>query len=357
MTRRALVWLLLAAVLLGGGLLIAAVSSRPGTPLDPTSADDGGSRALVHVLARFGVSVSATTSLDTALAGGGRRAVVVTDPDAYSDAQLRRLTSVDRLVLIRPGTRAAAAADGLQPDPTREPADVPGCHDAGALAAGRVDLPGDALPYLAGKAGATSCYGGVLLTGPRRAVLGSADVLRNDTLTADGVAALDVNAITDSRRVRAVVWLRPGADAAGSGPASVWDLFPGGAYRAFWWLAAVLVLLAVWRARRLGGVVSEPLPVVVRAAELVEGHGRLYARAGARDRAAATLRTATVRRLGIRLGLPRTASADEVGAAVAPLVGRSPREVSQVLAGPVPSDDQELMRLARHLDELEEAAT
>jgi hypothetical protein len=103
--------------------------------------------------------------------------------------------------------------------------------------------------------------------------------------------------------------------------------------------------------------VTEPLPVVVRSAELVEGHGRLYARAGARDRAAAALRHATSVRLAARLGLPRGAPADQVAVAVAPVVGRSPAETAGILAGPPPADDAALMRLAHDLDHLEAAAS
>ena len=54
-----------------------------------------------------------------------------------------------------------------------------------------------------------------------------------------------------------------------------------------WWPIAVaqaavaFVVVAVWRGRRLGPILSEPLPVTVRAAETVEGHGRLYYRLNA----------------------------------------------------------------------------
>jgi len=68
-------------------------------------------------------------------------------------------------------------------------------------------------------------------------------VFRNDHLAARGVAALDVNAITDSRRLTSVVWLLPGADVAGPGPASIWDLFPPGAGRVVWWAVVVGVLV------------------------------------------------------------------------------------------------------------------
>jgi hypothetical protein len=104
-------------------------------------------------------------------------------------------------------------------------------------------------------------------------------------------------------------------------------------------------------------VVTEALPVIVRSAELVEGHGRLYVRAGARDRAAAALRHATALRLAARLGLPRGAPAGQVAVAVAAVVGRSSAETAGILAGPPPVDDAGLMRLALDLDHLEAAAS
>jgi hypothetical protein len=356
--RRARLWLVLVAIVVAGSALIGALSDQPGRPLDPASAHKNGSKALVRLLEQYGATVTTTSSVDTALQRAGSAAVVVTAPDEYSNAQLRRLAGrAARLVLARPGTRAGhAVAAGLEPGP------VSGggrgfavCGDRGAAAAGEVQFPADTVGYLPGRSGTTACFAGALLTATRLAVLGSADLLRNDHLDNDGVAALDINAITDSRRLDSVVWLLPGSDTAGPGPASVWDLFPAGAHRAFWWLAAVGALTAVWRARRLGGVVPEPLPVVVRAAEVVEGHGRLYARAGARDRAASALRAAAVTRLGSRLGLPRGASAEQVGVAAAPVVARSPAEVVAVLAGAQPADDLALMRLAADLDELESA--
>ena len=67
-------------------------------------------------------------------------------------------------------------------------------------------------------------------------------------------------------------------------------------------LFIAVVLVAGWRARRLGPVVEEPLPVVVRAAEVTEGRARLYRRAKARDRAANELRRATVESAGAAAG-------------------------------------------------------
>jgi hypothetical protein len=59
----------------------------------------------------------------------------------------------------------------------------------------------------------------------------------------------------------------------------------------------------------------------------------------------------------VRLGLPRGADAVDVAAAVAYAVHRPAADVARVLAGPVPADDTELIRLAADLDELEAAVS
>ena len=357
--RNVRLWVSLAAVVALGAVAVGAVVNQPGRALDINSPDKNGSKALGVLLEKYGAHVEQTSDLDTALADASRSAVVVTAPDEYSTTQLADLgRAADRLVLIRPDSRAAAPfGPNLTPVLTVGGLLHPFCADRGAVAAGPADWPDDTVRYTPGGSGLQPCYDNALLTAPQLAVIGSADILRNDNVDDEGVAALDVNAITDSRRVTSVVWLLPGADAGGPGRPSIWDLFPDGTGRVLWWAVVVGLLLMLWRARRLGGVVSEPLPVVVRAAELVQGHGRLYARAGARDRAAHALRAAATNRLARRLGLPRGVGAVDVATAVAPLVGRPPSDVAALLSGPPPADDAGLVQLAEDLDPLDAAAS
>ncbi|WP_375499779.1 DUF4350 domain-containing protein [uncultured Jatrophihabitans sp.] len=351
--RRARLWVVVAAAVVVAGAVTAALSGTPGRNLDPRSPAAGGSRALAHVVESYGTRVVRTTDIDIARASTG--AVLVTSPDEYSDSQLRGLARATRLVALEPGTRATTALlPGVSPDPEADSSDTPGCDLAAAVAAGAVDLS-DATGYDLDGRGGTSCYGGAVVQRGSVVLVAAADLLRNDRLADRGAAALDVNLLSADRTLPTLVWLLPGADAAGSGPASIWDLFPGGVYRAFVWLIIVGLLVVLWRARRLGGVVREPLPVVVRAAELVEGHGRLYERAGARDRAAGALRAATLVRLTGRLTLPRGSSPQQVTAALSPRIRRSPGEIHTVLAGPPPADDAGLVRLANDLDALETA--
>jgi hypothetical protein len=111
--------------------------------------------------------------------------------------------------------------------------------------------------------------------------------------------------------------------------------------------------VVLWQGRRLGRLVTEPLPVVVRSAETTLGRAALYRRARARGRAAQVLRAAAGRRIAVRCGLPRTAAPQVVAAVAAEQSGRSTDEVANLLSGPDPRDDDELVRLARALDSLE----
>ncbi|GDY74619.1 hypothetical protein SAV31267_041040 [Streptomyces avermitilis] len=75
------------------------------------------------------------------------------------------------------------------------------------------------------------------------------------------------------------------------------DLLPSGWLWGTLQLFIAAALAALWRARRLGPLVPERLPVAIRASETVEGRARLYRKANARDRAAAALRSTTRTRL------------------------------------------------------------
>lgn len=361
--RRLRYWVAFAVALVIGAVVLAAFSGDAGRPLDPDSPSKQGSKALARLLTGYGTPVTRTTSVDDAAAASdSTTTLLVAAPDEYSPAQLERLgRKAHRLVLVRPGDRTLdRIVPGAESDPEGEYNSAADCAVSGARASGDVDWPDDTVAY-SSRTTAASCFGGAVLiadaegAGADVVVLGSAAVLHNENLAHDGVAALDVNLVAGDRTASRVVWLLPGADAAGQGAASIWDLFPAGAYRVFWWLIGVGLLVAVWQARRLGGVVTEPLPVIVRSAEVVEGHGRLYHRAGARDRAAYALRAAAVRRLIVSLGLPRGSRAEDVAIAVAPLIGRSPAEMIGLLAGPVPDGDTDLIHLAVQLDRIEAA--
>jgi hypothetical protein len=182
-------------------------------------------------------------------------------------------------------------------------------------------------------------------------VLGQPALLTNRWADREGNATLALRTLGADP---SLVWYLPDPLDTDSPTVPLLDLVPR-------WLAPAIALLLLatlvglfWRGRRLGRLVGEPLPVVVRAAETVEGHGRLYASAGASGRAADVLRGATTRRLRASVGLDPQAPVHDVAGQVAWLTGRAAAGVQELLAGTSPRDDPALVRLALELDTLED---
>lgn len=117
-------------------------------------------------------------------------------------------------------------------------------------------------------------------------------------------------------------------------------------------LAAVVAAMLSF-GRRLGPVVSEDLPVVVKASESTLGRARLYRSAGARGRAAAALRAGSAARISRRLGLPTSATPEAFTSAAARATGRSELQLHTLFYGPPPADDGELTALALQVQKLE----
>ncbi|MGW7596022.1 DUF4350 domain-containing protein, partial [Streptomyces rubiginosohelvolus] len=164
-----------------------------------------------------------------------------------------------------------------------------------------------------------------------------------------------------------LVWYRPsltessatgsaaGGDGTTGGRSSLIELIPSGWLWGTLQLAVAAVLAAVWRARRLGPLVAERLPVAIRASESTEGRARLSRRANARDRAAASLRHATRAKLAPLAGVsPGDAdSAAVLLPALSARLGPAHGNLSDLLFGPAPADDRALVLLADRLDSLE----
>src|SRR5690606_8414872 len=135
-------------------------------------------------------------------------------------------------------------------------------------------------------------------------------------LAEDGNAALAMNLLGANPEL---VWFQPRVTAGGDTAAA--DLLPEGLWPVLGLLAVAAVLAVVWRGRRMGRLVSEPLPVVVRASETAEGRGRLYRHGRDRAHSADIMRQAAIDRLRHRLGLPRSTPDHEVAAIVADHLG------------------------------------
>jgi hypothetical protein len=363
--------LIIAVVILLGGIFIALVSPSTPTPantyLDPTRTGPAGSRALADILGGRDTEVLPVTTAAAARAAADRGAstVVITSPSLLTGAGLRLLASAPAdLVIVAPDpVSAATLAPGIEVEGSTFTGPIqPHCRLAAATLAGNADLGGVVMRLRAGLRG-SSCYpfaGSVTLvqyrSGAREiTVLGTGAPLENQDLAQLGNAALALNLLSDRGQL---AWLtpQPPANAAArsaGGSASIWSIIPLGTYLVAIQLGVALLLVVAWRARRLGPLSTEQLPVVVRASETTEGHARLYQARRARDRAAAGLRDAAIGRLAPAVGLPAGATAEAITAAIAARSSRRAPELHQLLFGPPPASDGALIRLAEDLDAME----
>ncbi|MDA0566161.1 DUF4350 domain-containing protein [Streptomonospora sp. S1-112] len=356
-----------------GGLVVLALllslgaqGNRTG-PLEPEDPAPEGARALVQILdSHAGGDVTvARSAADAVEAAGPDTVLVVVGSHRLPADQLADLaqTPGDR-VLVRPTTLALEAlAPGVRVTGRVDGRVLaPECRLPAARAAGTADLGGE----LYAADGARACYPDpqgeghglvqVATDHGTATVLGTPEPLTNARLDREGNAALLLSLVGG----RDVVWLRPEPVAEG-GQADIWSLTAPSLRYSLIPLTAALLLLAFWQGRRLGPLVVERLPVVVRASETAEGRAGLYAARRARDRAGAALRSGTLRRLRPALGLAADSAPEAVVTAVAARSGDDPAGLRVLLYGAAPggaadpytADDHGLVRLGDDLDRLE----
>jgi Domain of unknown function (DUF4350) len=359
--RRSRYWVLFvaAAVCVVAAIGAYLTAPRPGGRMDPASTGPDGAHALVTLLQDRGVTVVVAASVADAenAVRPGTLLLFAETQRITSDSLLQRLAATPGdLLLVEPTSRAREA---LAPDIHSSGTSVldtqPDCPLHEADRAGSVDF-GPSNTYSAtGDLTVTSCYGGALIRyrdGDRTVtIVGSTDFMTNGGLLQAGNAALAMNLAGQHPRL---VWYAPQrVEGDSSSSTTIFGLIPD---NVIWmvlqlWLAVLLV--AWWKGRRIGPLVAENLPVVVRASETVEGRGRLYRSRRARDRAALALRAATLQRLLPRLGLAADMSAPAVVIAVAQRSGFHAESVRHILFGPWPASDADLVQLARALDDME----
>nr|WP_161378490.1 DUF4350 domain-containing protein [Streptomyces sp. SID5914] len=368
-------------LLLVGAVALAVVRSdaRHGE-LDPRSADPYGSRAVAELLADRGVSTRVVTTLDEARAAAGPdTTLLVAVPDLLTERQQTGLHSATsgsggRTVLVAPG---GAAVERLAPGVTADPALsldstlAPACDLPAARRAGNADTGG--IRYST-HLEADACYPSRRLatllripdpstTGPAQdapgdtVVLGARDILFNNHLDEHGNASLALQLLGSRDHL---VWYLPSLSDLPDpdDERSFFDLLPSGWLWGTLQLFIAAALAALWRARRLGPLVPEKLPVAIRASETVEGRARLYRKANARDRAATALRSATRTRLAPLVGVPVTQAhtPESLLPALSAHLHGEPGDgqtLHTLLFGPPPGDDAALIALADQLDALE----
>lgn len=325
--------------------------------LDANAARPPGGRALAELLRARGVDVRVVDRPSFA----ADTTIFVPVPARLPESTLALAGRADEVVVVSPESEdletLGARAEVAGADEVRVV--DPACTHQDAVAAGRVHLGG--LTYGAPE-DAVACYAVsgqasfVELTGDggrRLTLLGSGDFMTNHRLDEEGNAALALRLLG---RHRTVEWVYPAFVAAPveGEEKGLGELLPDRVFVVTLQVFLAVVLLALWRGRRLGPVVIEPLPVVVRAAEAVEGRARLYESAQARERAGEALRAGLRDRLVRALGLAADANRETLLAAVVTRTSTfDDATVDRLLYGPPPADDAALVRLAADLDSLD----
>lgn len=354
-------WVALALIVI---MVVAALGAyltapRPGGQFDPSSTSPDGTHALVALLRDQGVDVIVAENIgDVEHAARSDTLVVAAQTFyLYDDDLLRRLAAVpgDRLVVAPDSGTRDALAPQIRVAGANTLGGEPDCDLAEARRAGDVQFGASDTYEAAGEVPLTRCYDGTVVRyrdGDRTVtVAGTGDFMTNGGLLRQGNAALAMNLAGTRQRV---IWYAPQRwEGESDHAASIFDFIPDQVTWIVGQLWLVVVLVAIWKGRRVGPLVAEELPVVVRASETVEGRGRLYRSRRARDRAADALRTATLQRTLPRLGLGTDASPAAVAEAVARRCGVGGESVHHTLFGAPPATDADLVNLAHQLDNIE----
>jgi hypothetical protein len=337
-----------------GGLVVALVVVAVAVtgdinrePLDPRSVGPDGARALVEVAERAGADVEIGLELP-----GDDADVAVLLADTYGVAGRNELTDWvrrgGRLVVadlaspITPplGSGLAGSGDGVGACP--EPA-----------LAGINRITGFEGAYAETGTGGTRCFGGgvvIATLGDGVIVsIGGPGPLLNENLAAADNAALAV-ALLAPQRGTTVAFLEPRlAVAAGE---NLEDLVGDPVWLLLIQLGVGFAVIALWKARRIGRPVAEPVPVEIAGSELAAARGRLLA--GLRNPAAAAieLRADTRRTLARALGVAADTDLAVVATRTAERTGVSLDDVEGLLARRAVATDADLLALAVGLADL-----
>lgn len=325
-------------------------------PLDPQNPGGSGAQALARVLDRQGVSVDVVRSADDLdrTTTDAATTIVVTASGRLGESTTQRLLAHQgdaHLVVVAPGPTLVQDL-GVTSDAVTQ--SLPG-----AVPARCTTYDGLSLDVRTAEAFQTpGCFavtGGVVIADayPGLTLMGAPDALTNDQVLEGDNAAVALRLLGPRPRL---VWYVPSlADLGGADAVSASSLLPDWLVPALWMLLMAGVALVGWRARRLGALAREPLPVTVKAVETTRNLGRLYRRAGDRGHAAEALRAAARARMAERLRLPHRTDHRTLAAAVAAHTGRGVDEVTALLdpASAPPPHDRDLADLARRLDQLD----
>lgn len=356
-------------LLVAGGFLLAVVvavvlgagDEGRTARFDPDNAGPDGARALARVLDDEGVDVDVARSADELdeTTVGADTVVVVTSTGELGLNTVERLLERargSRLVLVEPHNDVVAAVGAaVQIDQVIPDGGIAADCDDPMFQGLSLEVD-TALAYEGGTGCFTEDDTSVLLERNGVTFFGGGEAMTNDQALRGDNAAVSLRLLGQSGNL---VWYVPSFEDVGADEGlGVTALLPRWIEPGLWIVAIATILLIVWRARRLGALSTEPLPVTVMAIETTRSRGRLYRKAQDRSHAAEVLRTAARARAAARLGLGFTHDQDAVIKDLARQTGRPEAEVIALVGSGAesPATDRALITLARQLTELDREA-
>ena len=349
----------LTVVLLGARGLDSARTAA----LDPENPRANGARAVAQVLQDLGVDVTVARGrgglddahrdapLDTSTT------VVVTSTDELGPSTLNHLDDVARdahVVHVNPSRVVAEHLDLAESQRTVSTSRTVRADCAGPYA--DLDLAvttATALHDVAPDGCFRTQHGPVLAEVTSGVTFfGAGQALENGRITDGDNAAVALRLLGGRDRL---VWYVPDLTDLDVDEPTGGALLPPWVGPILWLLLLAGLTLAWWRGRRLGPLASEPIPVVVHAAETTIGRGRLLRRGKDRAHAAAVLRARARQRLAEHLHVPPTDLRTLI-IATAERTGRTPDAVAHLLSSdaPAPTHDTALVHLGQELTALTE---
>lgn len=367
-------------LIVGIGLVLVliasiALTSRPTDFRDLSigNSTDNGARAVAQILGDQGVTVRQYDSLARIyVPDPASTTLVIAGADQLAQPQADSILGyTGDIVFIGASPELFIALDaGLDVAYDFLPENVAAdCDDPDAVAAEESRIQWAAIVETANTT-ADLCFGGrgdaygmAVIDTPEgtRTIIANSDTFMNGHLESLGHAALALRSTGHHENVAwylasfydSTLLTQPGDGRVPTDFDATPDFLPPGFGTGLYALGLAALVMALWRGRRFGPLAVEPLPVVVRASEATRGRARLYRRARAYGRATAALRAAAARRIGVRLGVPRTAPRDAMVAAIQRATGHPAADVARLLYGPPPTTEAEMISIVDQLDALE----
>lgn len=344
-------WIILGVLVVLVVLLVGG-SGGEGPPYDPRSVSPDGAKGVVETLERLGVDVQLGQPVPR---DGDTTALLLTDrlrPDDR-DALNQWVDDGGVLVVADPFSRFIARRAGTVLDTAS--ADV--CTMEALRDVNELRFPsGTRLDTN----GSPSCFGdgnaALVVAQPQGAghivSVGARDIFTNAWIDEDDAAVLASSLLAPGGDSTSMTFIGPSIIAIDGDDADA--LIAPRVWNSIWMLAAAFILYALHRGRRLGRVVSEPLPVHLQGSELVLRAGVLSERAKDPATAAASLRNDLLGRVRRRLGTSLSGDDDETIALIAARLEADPLDTAAVFARSVDSEDA-LVSVASELSQIDHA--